>query len=142
MQNRSYSIFIGVPACRIWQMLTDPALNRRFFFGLAITSEWRPGSRLRVCGGGPVTVPGHVVDADPGRRLVFGLSSDSPDAGATAWITWEIADAGAGSCRVTVSHDDLDDAPDAEQDEIILWLLSNLKTAAEGAPALAPAPPE
>ena len=35
-----------------------------------------------------------------------------------------------------VSHDDLEPDPDPEQDEIILWLMSNLKTVAEGAPAL------
>jgi uncharacterized protein YndB with AHSA1/START domain len=141
MQNRNYAIYIGATADDIWRTLTDADLNRRFFFGLSIESSWRPGSALRVRRGSAVMMTGHVVEVEIGCRIVFALVSNGTGEGPTAWMTWEITEHGSGTCRVAVSHDDLEPDPDPEQDEIILWLLSNLKTVTEGAPALAPTLP-
>jgi uncharacterized protein YndB with AHSA1/START domain len=141
MQNRNYAIYIGATADRIWQTLTDPERNRRYFFGLSIESNWRAGSAIRVRGAGAVMMTGHVVESEPGRRVVFALASNGAINGPDTWMTWEITERGSETCRVSLSHDDLEPNPDPEQDEIILWLLSNLKTVAEGSPALAPTLP-
>jgi uncharacterized protein YndB with AHSA1/START domain len=141
MQNRNYAIYIGATADRIWQTLTDPDLNRRYFFGLSIESNWRPGSAIRVRGAGAVMMTGYVIESEPGRRVVFALVTNGSADGPNTWMTWEITEHGGETCRVALSHDDLEPNPDPGQDEIILWLLSNLKTVAEGAPALAPTLP-
>ena len=138
MQNRNYAIYIGATADQIWQTLTHSDLNRRFFFGMSIESSWRPGSALQVRSAGSVMMTGHIVEIEIGRRIVLALITNCLADGPNAWMTWEITEHSAGTCRVAVSHDDLEPAPDPEQDESVLWLLSNLKTVAEGAPALTP----
>jgi len=131
MQNRSFAAYVGATPEQIWQVLTDPDLMPEFFFGLSIESDWRVGSKLVLRSPGTGHAVGYVLAADRCRRLMFGITSGVENDGPTAWMTWEMAEIQSGVTRVALHHDDLEDEPDAEQDEDILRLLGNLKTAAE-----------
>jgi uncharacterized protein YndB with AHSA1/START domain len=130
MQNRSFAAYVSATPGQIWQILTDPELMSEFFFGLTIESEWRVGSRLVLRSPEAGHAAGYVIEAERNRRLMFALTSGVENDGATAWMTWEMAEIQPGVTRVALHHDDLDE-PDADQDEDILRLLGNLKTVAE-----------
>jgi uncharacterized protein YndB with AHSA1/START domain len=131
MQNRSFAAYVGATPEQIWKILTDPHLMPEFFFGLTIESDWRVGSKLVLRSPEIGHAVGYVIQADRCRRLMFGITSGVENEGPTTWVTWEMVEIQSGVTRVALHHDDLEDEPDAEQDEDILRLLGNLKTVAE-----------
>jgi hypothetical protein len=55
-------------------------------------------------------------------------------------MTWDVEERDGGISRVTLTHDDLEPSADAEQDDICLRLVSNLKTLLETGAVAAPRP--
>lgn len=145
MQTRSFTLYVAATCGQVWQALTDPALTRQYYFGLAVCSDWTPGSTITFCGGEPAsTLVGRVVHVDHGRRLVhsFGSGGDGdPGEDAQSWVSWELTDVEPGVARVSLTHDDLERRPDAELDESWLRLLCNLKTLLETGAHLGPRQP-
>ena len=64
------SIRINAPVARIWEVLTTPALTKRFMFGGEAISDWKVGSPLvwRLEGSKQV-LKGTILAIDPGKRL-------------------------------------------------------------------------
>jgi uncharacterized protein YndB with AHSA1/START domain len=97
----------------VWRMLTTPSLTPRWFQGLALESDWRPGSTVTAAGPGRCLV-GEVLAAAPPRRLSFTLATgdDQPE----TFVTWEIHDAGdadGGSIIRLYVDEDADGATDS-----------------------------
>src|SRR5687767_13885218 len=42
--QKVYEIYIKTTPERLWQAITDPALRAKYSFGVAVTSDWTPGS--------------------------------------------------------------------------------------------------
>lgn len=131
MHTTSFSVYVDAAPEQVWQALTDGRLTRRFYFGLAVESDWRPESAVVYRGPGPAYVSGWIVHAEPPSLLVHSVAlGDEEAAGVQAWLTWEV-DETANGTRVTLRHDDLEHVVDPEQDDVCLRLISNLKTLLE-----------
>jgi uncharacterized protein YndB with AHSA1/START domain len=67
------SVVIKAPAARVWEALTDPEMIQQYMFGAEVTSDWKAGSPITYRGewnGKPFEDKGHILAAEPGRRLV------------------------------------------------------------------------
>lgn len=79
-------ILIDAPAASVWQVLTSPEQTRKYMFGCAAETDWKPGSELLwkgiFEGRELVAVKGKVVEIEPGSYLAyttFDPNSDTPD---------------------------------------------------------------
>lgn len=127
MRTRTFTVFVSASRAEVWRALTEPGYTRRFFFGLEVEAEWVVGGRItfRVPGGGPGPgLRGHLVLFDRHRTLMHDIDESS-------WVTWELAPAVPGVCRVSLTHDTLDPAAAVDTDEGWARLLSDLKTVLE-----------
>lgn len=137
--EQHYEIWIRTTPERLWAALTDPLQRREYAFGVAMHSDWKPGSPWR----GQTTELNHqagfdisegeVVEADPPRRLVQtfrALWSDAVKAEGTSRLTWTIEPVG-DSCRLTLVHDRLRDGAPPELYGGHPMVLSGLKTLLE-----------
>ncbi|HEX2023441.1 MAG TPA: SRPBCC domain-containing protein [Acidimicrobiales bacterium] len=85
----------GAAPDRVWAALTsDP-----YLFGLAPSSDWRPGSAVVFAGEG-TTLSGEVLAAEEPRRLSYSLRADEGQP--ETYATWEILGDGAGSAVLLV----------------------------------------
>ena len=133
--EKVFEIYIKTTPERLWRAITDPEMRRKYQFGVAVTSDWTPGSPYRgSVGSSTGTIfEGENLEVDPPRRLVQSfraLWSDDAKAEGTSRVTWEIEPIG-DSCRLTVIHDRLRE--DASDEIYGGWpqILSGLKTLLE-----------
>jgi DNA-binding transcriptional ArsR family regulator/uncharacterized protein YndB with AHSA1/START domain len=103
-----YTIFIRTSPQRLWEALTSPEDTKNYFYGTAVRSDWKPGSRvLYMYPNGTVAADGEVIESDPPRRLVTSFDArwdDEVAADAPHRVAWEIESVGP-ICRLTVTHD-------------------------------------
>ena len=109
-----YETWIRTTPERLWEALTSSAFTCRYFHAMAIESDWAPGSPVvfRYEDGRP-GVEGEVLEAIPGRRLVYtwrfvfdeALARERPSR-----VAFEIERRGS-NCRLRVVHDQF--APDS-----------------------------
>jgi uncharacterized protein YndB with AHSA1/START domain/DNA-binding transcriptional ArsR family regulator len=133
--QRVFEIYIKATPERLWQAITDPEMRRKYQFGVAVSSDWAPGSPyLGSTGSSTETIfEGENLEVDPPRRLVQSfraLWGDEAKAEGTSRVTWEIEPIG-DTCRLTVTHDQLRE--DASDEIYGGWpqILSGLKTLLE-----------
>jgi uncharacterized protein YndB with AHSA1/START domain len=131
----AFEIYIKTSPERLWEAITSDEMRKRYSFGVGTVSEWTPGSEYRSGVPGVIDIAsGENVEVDPPRRLVqtfTALWSDQVKSEGTSRVTWEIEPVGEDSCRLAVTHDQLN--PDADNE---LWggwpmILSGLKTLLE-----------
>jgi uncharacterized protein YndB with AHSA1/START domain len=124
--------YIAATPDQVWQALTEPTFTRRYFFGLAVDSDWREDAPITYrAAGGPdwAVLTGHIVRLEPGRTLMYSLAE-------TAWVTWTLDQVSPGLCRVTFVHDDLDPAGGEPLTETWHQVVGGLKTVLETGRAL------
>jgi uncharacterized protein YndB with AHSA1/START domain len=67
-----YVTYIETTPEKLWQALTDGDFTERYWFGVHLRSDWKPGSSFEmVRGDGTVSDAGKVVEYDPPRRLAY-----------------------------------------------------------------------
>ena len=129
-----FEIYIKTTPERLWEAITDKEMRARYSFGVGTESEWTPGSQYSSGVPGVIDIAsGENLEVDPPRRLVQSfraLWSDDVRAAGTSRVTWEIEPVG-DSCRLAVTHDQLEEGANSE-----LWggwpmILSGLKTLLE-----------
>jgi uncharacterized protein YndB with AHSA1/START domain len=133
--EKVFEIYIKTTPERLWEAITDGELRRRYWFGVGVDSDWRPGSRYEArhpMAPAPI-YDGENLEVDPPRRLVQSFTghwSDDAKAEGTSRVTWEIEPVG-DSCRLTVTHDQLREG--AAEEVYGGWpqVLSGLKTLLE-----------
>jgi uncharacterized protein YndB with AHSA1/START domain len=67
------SITIHAPADKVWDALTEPALRKKWFFGVDTKTDWKVGSPIVHKGdfeGKPYEDKGIVKVFEPGKKLV------------------------------------------------------------------------
>lgn len=103
-----YTIFIRTSPDRLWEALTSAEDTRRYFYGTAVHSDWKPGSRVVYSyPDGRVAAEGEVIEADAPRRLVTTFDArwdDEVTPDRPHRVTWEIEPMEA-VCRLTVTHE-------------------------------------
>ena len=137
--EKVYEIYIKTTPERLWEAITDPALRAKCSFGVAVYSDWTPGSRydarttdVAVMTGIDIA-DGENLEVDRPRRLVQtfrALWSDAAKAEGYSRVTWEIEPIG-DSCRLTVTHDRLRAEANPELYGGRPMVLSGLKTLLE-----------
>src|SRR5581483_3484602 len=60
---------------KIFQALTDGDATEKFWFGNAVTSDWRVGSPVAFHRDGKLIVRGKVIENEPPRRLSYTFQS-------------------------------------------------------------------
>ena len=130
----AFEIYIKTTPERLWEAITDGEMRKKYSFGVATVSEWTQGSEYKSGVPGVVEIAsGENLEVDPPRRLVQTFTarwSEEVEREGTSRVTWEIEPVG-DSCRLTVTHDQLEAGANSE-----LWggwpmILSGLKTLLE-----------
>jgi uncharacterized protein YndB with AHSA1/START domain/DNA-binding transcriptional ArsR family regulator len=134
--EKVFEIYIKTTPERLWEAITDPDQRARYSFGVAVETDWSPGSSYRAVSrnNGAEISAGENLEIDPPRRLVQSfdaLWSDEVRAEQTSRVTWEIQPVGDDSCRLTVTHDQLREGAHGELYGGWPMILSGLKTLLE-----------
>jgi uncharacterized protein YndB with AHSA1/START domain len=131
--EKVFEIYIKTTPERLWEAITDEQLRKRYNFGASASSDWTPGSRYELASGSMLLAVGENLEVDPPRRLVQSFTarwSEEIKAEGTSRVTWEIEQVG-DSCRLTVTHDRLNESSNSELYGGWPMILSGLKTLLE-----------
>jgi uncharacterized protein YndB with AHSA1/START domain/DNA-binding transcriptional ArsR family regulator len=133
--EKVFEIYIKTTPERLWEAITDPKLRAKYNFGMAVESDWTPGSSYRaVHAQSPEPLAeGENLEVDPPRRLVqsfHALWDEDVSAEGTSRVTWEIEPVG-DSCRLVVTHDQLREGANDQLFGGWPMILSGLKTLLE-----------
>ena len=130
--EKVFEIYIKTTPERLWEAITDPEIRSKYSFGVAVVSDWTPGSRYE--GSSPkapeLIFGGENLEVDPPHRLVQSfdaLWSDEVKSEGTSRVTYEIAPVG-DSCRLTITHDQLREGANDQLYGGWPMILSGLKT--------------
>jgi uncharacterized protein YndB with AHSA1/START domain len=131
-----YQLFIKATPEQIWEAIVDPEITTKYFHGSRITIT--PEGRLSTSPDGSENWgDSEVLEWDPPRKLVHGWRSlYDPELAAegTSRVTWEIESQDGGITKLTLVHDQLEDAPKTAESvygEGWMFVLSGLKTLLE-----------
>jgi uncharacterized protein YndB with AHSA1/START domain len=130
--EKVFEIYIRTTPERLWEAITDPEIRSKYSFGVQMTSDLTPGSRIemRVPGMDGLFGEGENLEVDPPRRLVqtmLALWGEDVKSEGTSRITWEIEQV-ADSCRLVVTHDQLREGANNQLYGGWPMILSGLKT--------------
>jgi DNA-binding transcriptional ArsR family regulator/uncharacterized protein YndB with AHSA1/START domain len=133
--EKVFEIYIKTTPERLWQAITDGDMRAKYSFGVAVESDWTPGSPYQAThkGAGIAISEGENVEVDPPRRLVQSFNAlwgDDVKAEGTSRVTWEIERV-EDSCRLTVTHDQLREGANNQLYGGWPMILSGLKTLLE-----------
>jgi uncharacterized protein YndB with AHSA1/START domain/DNA-binding transcriptional ArsR family regulator len=133
--EKVFEIYIKTTPERLWEAITDPKLRAKYNFGMAVESDWTPGSSYKaVHAQSPEPLAeGENLEVDPPRRLVQSfraLWDEDVSAEGTSRVTWEIEPVG-DSCRLVVTHDQLREGANDQLFGGWPMILSGLKTLLE-----------
>jgi DNA-binding transcriptional ArsR family regulator/uncharacterized protein YndB with AHSA1/START domain len=137
--EKIFEIYIKTTPERLWQAIADPEMRQKYAFGVAVNSDWTPGSTYEGIAGKTTVAPGTPIfegdnlEVEPPLRLVQSyraLWSDEVKGEGTSRVTWEIEPVG-DSCRLRVTHDDLREGANEELYGGWPMVLSGLKTLLE-----------
>jgi uncharacterized protein YndB with AHSA1/START domain len=130
-----YQLFIKADPERIWDALVSPEQTSKYFYGSRITIT--PEGRVSTNPDGTESWgDSEVLEWDPPRKLVHGWRSlYDPELAAegTSRVTWELEPQDGGITKLTLIHDQLEDAPKTAESVAGGWMLvlSGLKTLLE-----------
>jgi uncharacterized protein YndB with AHSA1/START domain len=130
-----FEIYIKTTPERLWEAITDNESRQKYNFGVGVSSDWAPGSGYEGVhpAAGIAICEGENLEVDPPRRLVqsfMALWSDQVKSEGASRVTWEIEPVGS-SCRLTVTHDQLNEGANSELYGGWPMILSGLKTLLE-----------
>ncbi len=130
--EKVFEIYIRTTPEQLWEAITDPEIRGKYHFGVRMSSDLSPGSRVEMShpNAPELLGEGENLEVDPPRRLVQtmrALWSDDVKAEGASRVTWEIEPIG-DSCRLTVTHDQLREGAHSELYGGWPMILSGLKT--------------
>ncbi len=102
-----YVTYIRTTPEKLWAALTDAEFIKQYWFGMHCESQWTAGSEWKlVSSSGVVFDAGHIVEADPPRRLVIRWRhQNKPElkAEGDSLCTMELEPSGA-AVKLSVTH--------------------------------------
>lgn len=103
-----YVTYIRASEDKVWEALTSPELNRKFWFGYHQDSTWEVGSPWRAINPkGEVADTGQVLEFDPPRRYAVTWRNEGEPAltaeGHTT-ATFVLEAVAGGLTKLTVTH--------------------------------------
>jgi uncharacterized protein YndB with AHSA1/START domain len=70
-----YVTYIASTPEKVFKALTDTNATAKFWFGNAVSSDWKVGSPVTFHREGKLIVSGKVIEHDPPRRLSYTFTS-------------------------------------------------------------------
>jgi len=68
----NYVTYIRTTPAKLWEALTSADFMKQYWFGMAIETDWKPGSQWRLIrGDGAVDSGGEIIEVVPERRYVL-----------------------------------------------------------------------
>jgi uncharacterized protein YndB with AHSA1/START domain len=133
-----YSVFIRATPEQVWDAITRPEFTTQYFYGSAVDTTcevgtpWRGWSEDRQ----QQLVDGEVLESDPPRLLRHTWRAlYDPETASEPYsrVTWELEPQDGGVTKLTVVHDELDQAQKTAASVLggWSWVLSGLKTLLE-----------
>lgn len=104
-----YVTYIKTTPEKLWDALTNPTFTQQYWFGIAVTSDWKVGSPMNYVKDGKTMVDGKVLAAQRPKLLSYtfheanGESSHEPPTKVTLEIEPEL---GTETVRLIVTHTD------------------------------------
>jgi uncharacterized protein YndB with AHSA1/START domain len=96
-QTFVYVTYIRTTPERLWEALTGPEFNQRYWFGFRQESDWTRGASWKlVRPDGRIADAGEVIEADPPRRLVLKWRNE---------FRPELKAEGYGRCTFTIERE-------------------------------------
>jgi uncharacterized protein YndB with AHSA1/START domain len=133
-----YAVFIRATPEQVWDAITKPEFTSKYFYGSVVDSTWEVGSPYAGWSGDRTQqyVDGEVLESDPPRRLQHtwrSLYDENTAVEPHSRVTWEIEPQEGGVTKLTVVHDQLEEAPQTAANVAGGWsyVLSGLKTLLE-----------
>jgi uncharacterized protein YndB with AHSA1/START domain len=126
-----YETYIASTPEKVFKALTDTEATAKFWFGNAVTSDWKVGSPVTFHREGKLILSGKVIEHDASRRLSYTFTPHhEPHNGSdTSRVVMDLEQQ-KGQVKLTVTHDGF--APDSTVFAGISngWplVLSNLKS--------------
>jgi uncharacterized protein YndB with AHSA1/START domain len=126
-----YVTYIASTSEKVFKALTDTNATAKFWFGNAVTSDWKVGSPVTFHREGKLILSGKVIEHDAPRRLSYTFTPHhEPHNGTeTSRVVMDLEQQ-RGQVKLTVTHDGF--APDSKVFASISngWplVLSNLKS--------------
>src|SRR5438093_13307569 len=102
-----YTIYIASTPEKVFKALTDTDVTAQFWFGNAVTSDWKAGAPVEFHREGKLIVKGNVLECDPPRRLSYTFHSqhDGFFSEAASRVVLDIEQQ-KDQVKLTVTHDD------------------------------------
>jgi uncharacterized protein YndB with AHSA1/START domain len=139
-----YSVFIRATPEQVWDAITKPEFTTKYFYGSAIDSRFEAGAPYAGWSAdrSRQLVEGEVLEVERPRLLRHtwrALYDEETATEAHSRVTWEIEPQEGGVTKLTVVHDELEQAPKTAESVAGGWMyvLSGLKTLLETGKPLA-----
>ena len=137
-----YVTYIRTTPAKLWEALTNPDFNQKYWFGCRQESDWRKGSSWAIrLPDGRKADEGEVLEIEPMKRLVLkwrNLMTAEMTAEGFTRCTMDIAQEEGGTVKLTIAHEA--DVPNAKVIEAVSggWpkVLASLKSLLETGEAL------
>jgi uncharacterized protein YndB with AHSA1/START domain len=133
-----YQIFIRATPEQVWDAITKPEFTAQYFYGSRVETTGKSGTPIRHYSSDGASLWGDdiIIESDPPRRLVHtwrALYDPELAAEPPSRVTWEIEPQPDGVTKLTVIHDELEQAPKTAAHVAGGWMfiLSGLKTVLE-----------
>ncbi|MGH9227008.1 MAG: SRPBCC domain-containing protein [Acidimicrobiales bacterium] len=118
-----FEFVTAAPPEQVWAALTLPELTARYLYGMALESDWQPGSaittRSPASSGVDDELSGEVLSVEVARRLSYALGggADQP----VSYVTWELEPASRGT-QVRLYVDEADQSAGVDGDVEGSWI--------------------
>ena len=106
-------------AASVWDILAPSCKGSAYLYGMAVESDWTPGSPITLGPDGGPRLTGVVLAADRPRRLTYTLgdSAEKP----SVYVTWEIRTDSCGTV-VRLYVDEVDPVAGSAEELESVWL--------------------
>ncbi len=141
-----YVTYIRTTPEKLWQALTEPEFNRKYWFGYWLDSEWKAGASWKMMAtDGSVSDAGNIVEIEPHKRMVIRWRNEfRPELKAEGYsrMTCELEQQG-DTVKLTIVHEIEQDKSKFIEAVSGGWpqILSSLKSLLETGEPLARAKP-
>jgi len=125
-----FSFFTDATPVRVWHGLTDPAQTRIYLEGLALQSDWVPGSAIVASFRGEPTQFGEVLCAQAHTRLSYVIR---PPAASAVYLTWLLRRRVEG-CICSLQIDEADTSDIVELEDVWLPIMAALQRSLDALP--------
>jgi uncharacterized protein YndB with AHSA1/START domain len=130
--NFVYTIYIASTPEKVFKALTETDATAEFWFGNAVTSDWKVGSPLQFHREGKLILQGKVLENDPPRRLSYTFHAmHEPHNGKEppSRVVFDLEQQ-KDQVKLVVTHDDFIDGSKVFESISNGWplVLSNLKS--------------